>query len=222
MKSILLAIAATALFATSAQAQVVTGQIGTDNRNQGVSQSNGDYYVRGDIRTSGDTYVGASVQTLDVLGSDLEGSVYAGTTLGTLAGFDIEVQALHKWLVDASPANDDTSFEFSAAASRSFGRLDTTFLVLYSPDAYGDTESFTWTEATLGTALTSKLYASASYGQNQRRNDVDYEAWNVGATYALTSQVGVDVRYYDTNADVTGANARHFGDEVVATLNFKF
>lgn len=222
MKTILLSLAASVLLATAAQAQQITGQVGTDNRSQGVSQSNNDYFVRGDIRSTGDTYVGASVQTLEVLGSDLEGAVYAGTTLGTIAGFDVEVMAQHKWLVDAAPGTDDTAFEFSATASRSFGALDTSLLVLYSPDAYGSTEAFTFTEATVGTALTSRLYASASYGQNQQRNDVDYEAWNVGATYALTPQLGVDVRYYDTNADVTGPSAQAFGDAVVATLNVKF
>jgi hypothetical protein len=222
MKTILFAAAAAALLATSAQAQDITGQVGTDNRFQGVSQSNNDTFYRGDVRTSGNTYLGASVQTLDVLGSDLEGAVYAGTTLGTVAGFSVEVQALHKWLVDASPVSDDTSFEFTANASRSFGPLDTNFLVRYSPDGYGATESFTWTEATVGTALTSNLYASASFGQNQQRNAVDYEAWNVGATYALTPEVGVDVRYYDTNADMAGTVTNHYGDAVVATLNVKF
>lgn len=221
MKTILLALAATVLLSTTSQAQTVSGAVGSDNRSQGVSQSDNHSFVRGNIRSTGNTYVGASVQTLEVLGSDLEGSVYAGTTLGTVAGFEIEVMALHKWLVDA-PAGDDTSFEFYTTASRSFGALDTEVLVLYSPDAYGTTGAFTWTEATVGTDLTSKLYASASYGQNQQRNDIDYEAWNVGATYALTPRIGVDVRYYDNNADVSGPSARAFGDEVVATLNFQF
>jgi predicted porin len=145
-----------------------------------------------------------------------------GTTLSAPLGVSLDVTASHKWLVDAAPGSDDTSYEFSARASRSFGALDASYLVLYSPDGYGAIEAFTWNEATLGVNLTSQLNASASYGQNQQRNDVDYEAWNVGATYALTPRMGVDVRYYDTNAVVSPTNAQAFGDEVVATLNFKF
>lgn len=222
MKTFLLTLAASGLLATATQAQTVT--LGTDNRDQGVSQSNGHSFIRGDIRV-GDTlgmYFGGRAETLEVLGADKEVSLYMGSTLGSFAGFALTGEVEHQWLVDAVPGSDNTEWEFTVAASRSFGRLDTKLEVSYTPDFYGFAGAGTWAEASVGTALTSKLYASAGWGHNQVRNGVDYDAWNVGASYALTPRMALDVRYYETNAPVTGFGAGNYGSQVVTTLKTTF
>jgi hypothetical protein len=46
----------------------------------------------------------------------------------------------------------------------------------------------------------SKLSVSGAIGRQAFQGPGDYTTWNLGVGYAITDRIGVDVRYWDTNA----------------------
>ena len=45
---------------------------------------------------------------------------------------------------------------------------------------------------------------SGAVGRAEVERDIDYTTWNLGIGYAITPQVGIDVRYWDTDANTPG------------------
>ena len=71
----------------------------------------------------------------------------------------------------------------------------------------------------LAAALLLVVGASAEIGRREQDNAPDYTAWNAGVTYALTDSLGLDVRYYDTNAAEFG---EQYEDALVAEIAYAF
>ncbi|MFN3538043.1 MAG: TorF family putative porin [Brevundimonas sp.] len=194
---------------------------GTDNRAKAISKTNGDAYAYGivDWVASDQIYVSGSVEGVDSSGADWETKVLVGWT-PQVAGFDLDINAAHKWLVDPIPGTDNGAWEFTANVSRSIGPASARVQYQYSTDALGPTGSFSWVEARLGWEFTPRLEGTAAVGRREHRNSVDYTGWNVGATYALTRNLDLDVRYHDTDVDLPADSK--YDDAVVAEIRLAF
>ncbi|MEH6665868.1 MAG: TorF family putative porin [Brevundimonas sp.] len=177
---------------------------GTDNRSKSASKTHGDAYAYGVVDyvpATGDFYVSGSVEGVDSNGADWETKLLAGWA-PQFAGFDLDFNAAHKWLVDPVAGADDDAWEFTANVSRSIGPASARLQYQYSPDATGSTRSFSWIEARVGWAFTPRLEGTAAVGRREQRGNIDYTGWNVGATYALTRNLDLDVRWHDTDVDL--------------------
>lgn len=194
---------------------------GTDNRSKDTSKTNGDAYAYGivDWVASDQMYVSGSIEGVDSNGADWETKLLVGWT-PQIAGFDLDINAAHKWLIDPVAGTDDDAWEFTANVSRSIGQASARLQYQYSPDATGSTESFSWVEARVGWDFTPRLEGTAAIGRREQRNSVDYTGWNIGATYALTQNLDLDVRYYDTDVDLPADNK--YDETVVAEISLSF
>lgn len=195
---------------------------GTDNRSKGVSKTQGEAfaYALAEWTTADERfYVSGQAQRVDASnGAQIEIETGAGFR-PEVAGFDLNFYAAHKWNPDADAGFDDSAWEFTADVSRSIGPASGRLRVQYSPDAVGATESWTWVEGRAGWRFSPRLATSAAVGRREQENGVDYTAWNVGATYDLTDNVALDVRWYDTSERDRSAT---YQDALVAVVNLYF
>lgn len=225
------AVAATALLACAAPAAAQDAPAGawsfafgaaTDNRSKEASKSDGDAFVWGEAEwesASGLFYAGPGFQTIkSSSGSELELEVGAGLR-PEIAGFDLDLNATHKYQVDAAAGYDDSAWEFTADVKRSIGPASGRLRVQYSPDGMGGTEEWTWVEARVGWDFTDKLEGTASIGRREQNNSLDYTGWNAGFTYAVTDHVEAELRYHATDANVPG---EQYADALVAGISFAF
>jgi uncharacterized protein (TIGR02001 family) len=194
---------------------------GTDNRSKNASKSNGDPFISGTAEwesRSGFFYAGPSFETIKSNGSDVEFNAVVGAR-PYLAGFDIDVSAVYKVRPGSDAGLDDEEWQVGAVVERSVGPARALLRVEYAFDAFGSTDSYVWTEAEAGWAFTNKLEGSVAIGKREQKGSVDYIGWNVGATYALTDALELDLRYHDTDANSEG---EQYEEALVASVNYSF
>jgi len=193
----------------------------TDNRSKNASKSQGDPFVYGLAEwesADGLFYAGPGFETIKSNGSELEVDLGFGVRPQAL-GFDIDLNATHKWQVDADPRTDDDAWEFTANVTRSIGPAEARLQLQHTPDGTGETERWTWVEARLGWEFTGKLSADAAIGYRDQVNNIDYTGWNAGVTYAVNDSLDVDLRWFDTDADEPGPQ---YEGALVAGVNLYF
>lgn len=194
----------------------------TDNRSKDASKSDGDPYVWGEAQwesASGLFYAGPQFETIKAsTGSELEVAISAGVR-PQIAGFDLDLNAEHKWHVNADPGTDDAAWEFTADIKRSIGPASARVRLQHSPDSTGSTEAWTWVALRGGWDFTNKLTGTVEIGRREQDNSVDYTGWNAGFTYALTRNLEAEVRYHATDADVPG---EQYADALVAGISVAF
>lgn len=223
------AAAATALFACASGAAAQDRDAwsfalgaATDNRSKDASKSDGDPYVWGQAQwesASGFFYVGPQFETIrSSTGSELEVAISGGIR-PEFAGFDFDLNAEHKWHVDADPDTDDNAWEFTADMKRSIGPASGRLRVQYSPDSTGSSKAWTWVALRGGWDFTDKLQGTVEIGRREQENSVDYTGWNAGFTYALTRTLEAELRYHATDADVPGDQ---YADALVAGISVAF
>jgi uncharacterized protein (TIGR02001 family) len=194
----------------------------TDNRSKDASKSDGDPYVWGEAQwesASGLFYAGPQFETIkSSTGSELEVALSAGLR-PQIAGFDLDLNAEHKWHVDADAGTDDAAWEFTADVKRSIGPASARVRLQHSPDSTGSTKAWTWVALRGGWDFTNKLTATVEIGRREQDNSIDYTGWNAGLTYALTRNLEAELRYHATDADVPG---EQYADALVAGVSVAF
>ena len=209
MKILALAIS---LLSTSAMAQDFTVGVATDNRSKGVSKSGEQPYawVAAEWKFD-DVYAGTTFQTIESSsGSNLEATVNTGFR-PEVAGFDLNLDVAYKTQIDTPAGYDADAWEFTADASRRFGPVATRVRLQHSPDGIGSSQEWTWVEGRVGLQIVDRLKGTAALGYREQASP--YTAWNIGATYKLTSNIDLDVRYYDTD---------HQDSAIVTSLSLVF
>lgn len=227
-RSLSLAVLLTAATAAPVLAQSVPGGdwsfevgAGTDNRSKGASKSGNDGYVFGSAAwesANGLFYVSPAVETIQAGGSNVEAEVGIGYQPEAF-GYQFDFNVAYKNRLDANDGYDNDTVEFGANVSRAIGPAKARLQVQYSPDSTGATDAFTWVEGRVGWSFTPKLDGSVALGRREQDNSPDYTAWNAGVTYALTDSLGLDVRYYDTDAAEFG---EQYEDGLVAEIAYAF
>jgi uncharacterized protein (TIGR02001 family) len=194
----------------------------TDYRSKGLSKTQGDPYAWGQVEWQSDDeqlYVElGAARVKQSFGSELETELRAGFR-PEFGGFSFDFNAMYRDYPDANPGADDDYWEFSADASRSIGPVSGRLRVQYSPDNAGASHAFTYVEGRAGYRLTRKLRATAALGHRDTQDSIDYTAWNVGLDYRVDDNVGLDLRWYDTDCDGLSPQYDH---ALVAAVNFGF
>ena len=217
--------AAAAAPASVAQAQSGTFNFavgaGSDNRQRDISKSEGKAYTWGRGTWNSDSnrfYVQAAYETLDMGGADVGLAAFTGIRQEVF-GWNGDFQVSYKALVDANTGFDDETYEAKIDLTRSFGATRTRLRAEYSPDGLGVTEEWVWVSAYAAYPLTRNLSVSGELGYRDQENNVSYVGANIGATYAITPKLGVDVRWHGTDADIP---VKAHKDSIVAGLTYSF
>lgn len=187
--------------AASAQDASFNVAVTSDYIFRGVSQTDKDPALQAgvDFATSGGWYGGAWGSNVDFAdGTNTEVDIYGGYRFEA-KGFNFDLGVVSYTYLGTDAGLSDDTVELKAGVSRAFGPASLGAVVYYSPESWGtDTEALYY-EVNGGYAVTDKLSLSAAVGHQGFDPGTDYTTWNIGGTYALTSVLGLDVRYHDTN-----------------------
>lgn len=189
---------------------------------RGVSQTMEDPAIQGgaDV-TYGIGYAGVWASNVD-FGTDdptAEIDVYAGVR-PTIGDTSLDLGVLYYGYVKDKGAPGSVSyFELKAAASRPLGPATVGLAVYYSPEFTGDTGKALYYEVNGAVPVMDKLTLSAALGHQEIDNGSEYATWNIGATYAVTDKLGVDLRYHDTDEHGYG---KIYGSRVAISLKAAF
>ena len=186
---------------------------------RGASQTDEEPAIQGGIDiTAGSFYAGVWGSNVDFFDdTDAEVDFYGGFR-GEAGGFALDGGVIFYAYVNEPNFADYNYTEFKLAASRAVGPASVGAAVYYSPDFFGVDETATYYEVNGSFAPMDKLTVSGAVGQQTLDVSDDYVTWNIGATYALTDNLAIDVRYHDT--DVDGAAA--YEDRIVGGLKVVF
>jgi len=188
---------------------------------RGVDQTDGDMEGFGGLDLSrGQVYVGtwASNVNLKRFGdtrASAEVDAYGGWR-PSLFGYDLDVGAIAYTYVD--PAEREDYVEAYAKASRAIGPISAGLSIYASPKYPRAGGAGAYIEGKVAYALTRKLTLSAALGDQYEAHasspapclptqagcagpysDLSYVDWSLSAAYALTDQIGLDLRYTDTD-----------------------
>jgi uncharacterized protein (TIGR02001 family) len=175
----------------------------------GVWTSNADFRSFGDRRTYDET------------------DAYAGWR-PSLQGFDLDLGAVYYGYL-GQPGNVDYAEAYLKVA-RSIGPLSASTAIYASPNYPGAANGGYYVEGSAAYALTPKLSLSGVVGHKQvdlSRSFADcaretclsadgatYTTWSLGAAYAVTGHITIDLRYWDTDEHGYGSA---FSDKLVVS-----
>lgn len=209
MKNILLATAAlTAMIAGSAAAQdlSVTGNIAvtSDYVWRGASQTAGNGAIQGGIDLAkGNLYGGIWASNVDFgTNDDTEVDLYVGIK-PTIGSFSYDFGLITYWY----NGDTDVTTELKGAVSHPIGKGTIGGAIFANADTLEDP----YYEINASYPLTEKFSVSGAIGNCEGGNCNglgNYVTYNIGTTYALTSKIGLDVRYSDLSKPAKNATAK--------------
>jgi uncharacterized protein (TIGR02001 family) len=227
MKISLAAAAATVALSGAAMAEELKLSynvgVASDYVFRGVSQTQEDPQIFGGIdATYGIGYAGVWASNVDFGADDptAEIDLYAGVK-PVVAGTNLDLGVVYYGYVDDKGLTPGSYsyVELKAAASRSIGPATAGLAVYYSPEFPGKTGNAVYYEVNGSIPVAEKLSLSAALGHQEIDKAGDYATWNIGATYAITPNLGVDLRYSDTDEHGYG---KIYGDRVAVSLKAAF
>jgi uncharacterized protein (TIGR02001 family) len=189
---------------------------------RGISQTNNKAEAFGgaDLTLAKIGYAGAWISNVDFLnGTKMEYDLYAGVkpVLGPVS-FDFGVIRYGYTSQPAGP--HETYWEFKGLGSIAAGPATVGVAFYHSPDNFGETGKADYFEVNGAIPIpNSKFSVSGAFGRQSVVGPADYNTWNIGATYAVTDKVGIDVRYIDTNKHEFG---KIYEPKAVATVKVTF
>lgn len=225
-KTFLLATALSALSAAPALAQdegpTISFNLGaaTDYVFRGVSNTDENPQVFGgaDV-TNGMFYAGVWVSNVDFNDStDAEYDLYVGIT-PTLGAVSLDLGVLYYGYIDAPSGSDLDYVELQAKATVPVGPMTLGAGLYYSPDSYAHVDTAMYYEVNADYAFNDRVSFSAALGRQTFDGAGDYTTWNAGIGYALTDNIGVDLRYHDTDKHSFG---KTYDSRVVLSLEVSF
>jgi uncharacterized protein (TIGR02001 family) len=172
----------------------------TDYVFRGVSNTDENPQVFGGVDlTAGRFYAGVWASNVDYDDStDAEVDVYVGFT-PSWGPVSLDFGALYYSYVDAPSGSDSDYLELQAKGSVPVGPLTLGAGLYYVPDSYGHVDHSSYYEVNGEYAVGEKLVLSGALGRQTFDGPGDYTTWNLGAGYQLTDNLGLDLRYHDTD-----------------------
>ena len=192
----------------------------TDYVFRGVSNTDENPQVFGgaDV-TMGLFYAGVWASNVDFNDStDAEFDLYAGFT-PTVGAVSLDLGVLYSGYVDAPSGADLDYVELQAKGSIPLGPATLGAGLYYVPDSYGHIDTSMYYEVNGSWSVGDKLSFSAAVGRQTFDGPGDYTTWNAGAGYALTDNLGIDLRYHDTDKHSFG---KVYDSRVVLSLEVTF
>lgn len=211
--------------ASSVRAQEVSANVAvtSDYVFRGVSQTEEEAAVSvGVDLTNGAFYAGAWASNVAFPGdpeTEAEIDLYAGIR-PEFAGWNWDFGAVGYFYTGQPDGADYDYVELKAGASRAVGPVTLGAALYWSPDYFGAAEDeATYVEANAAFEASDKWTISGAVGRQYLSSDFDYTTWNVGAAYALTDALTLDLRYHDTDEHDFG---QIYESRAVATLKAAF
>lgn len=192
----------------------------TDYVFRGVSNTDENPQVFGGVDvSSGLFYAGVWVSNVDYDdGTDAEFDLYAGIS-PSLGAVSFDFGALYYGYVDAPSGADYNYLELQAKAEVPLGPATLGTGFYYVPDSYGHVDHSAYYEVNAAFSATDKVSLSGALGRQTFDGGGDYTTWNAGVGYALTDNVGFDLRYHDTDKHRFG---KLYDSRVVLSLEVTF
>lgn len=211
--------------ASHADAQELSGNVAvtSDYVFRGVSQTEEEAAISvGVDLTNGSLYAGAWASNVAFPGdpdTEAEIDLYAGIR-PEFAGWNWDFGAVGYFYTGQPVGADYDYVELKAGASRAVGPVTVGAVIYWSPDYFGAAEDeATYVEANAAFTPADKWTISGALGHQFLSSDFDYTTWNIGAAYALTDNLTLDLRYHDTDEHDFG---QIYESRAVATLKAAF
>lgn len=189
---------------------------------RGASQTDEDPQVfAGADVSAGSFYAGVWASNVDFLDStDAEVDVYAGFK-PTVGAVSLDLGAIYYGYVNAPSGSDYAYWEFKAAGSVAAGPATVGLAAYYSPDFFGAVDEALYYEVNAAMPLgESKFSVSGALGRQELEGPGDYTTWNLGVGYAVTDNLGLDLRYHDSSD--TGSFGPYYEPRVVIGVKATF
>ena len=137
----------------------------------------------------------ASIE-LDVVGG------YAGES----GNFSYDVGFIWYTYPGADDSLDYNFLEIGGSVGYAFEKASVSAGVYYTEDNFGGTDEAIFATTGIEAPITDALTASANFSHYEVEPSFgeDYNAWDIGFTYAIEDVFDVDVRYYDVDEDFCG------------------
>ena len=194
----------------------------TDYVFRGVSQTDENPQVFGgvDATLGSIAYAGVWASNVDFGDStDFEFDLYAGVR-PTVGAVSLDLGVTYYGYADQPSGANWDYWEGKIAASVPAGPATLGAAVFYSPEFTGKTGEAWYYEANATVAIpNSRFSVSGAVGHQTVDEAGDYTTWNLGVGFALTDNIGIDVRYWDTDVHEWG---KLYDSRVVAGLKLAF
>jgi len=188
---------------------------------RGISQTDeGGQVFGGADLTAGKLYAGTWLSNVDFNnGTTMEYDLYAGykPTVGPVA-LDLGV-IYYGYANKPSGSGDEAYTEIKVAGSVPVGKGTIGAAVYYSPEFPFKSGAATYVELNGSVPVDDKWSLSGAVGHQDVDYNGDYNTWNLGVSYALTSHVGLDLRYWDTDEHSFG---KIYDGRVAASIKATF
>lgn len=176
---------------------------------RGISQTNEDPSVFGGIDASlGIGYAGIWVSNVDFGAGNstkIEYDLYAGVK-PTAGPVNLDIGVIYYGYTDQPKNSNEDYWEGKVAASTAFGPATIGAALYYSPEFFGKTGNAAYYEINGAVPIgETKFSVSGALGHQQVKGPADYTTWNVGVGYALSGNIGFDLRYIDTSEHKLGS-----------------
>jgi hypothetical protein len=192
--------------------------IASQGVSKGLRQTEGVQLVgRGEL-AFGHLTLGLLAKNVDSPVTDAEAHASLGYRTRA-AGFELNASVGYHRQLGAGPAADGTRFEFQASVARPLGPVTPKLSAVFSPDDFGAIRRSLYVEGGVSVAIFSGASLSANLGRRERVGGPDYTTFNAGASYAVTSWLNADLRYYDTAQSGLGAI---YEPRVVGSVRLRF
>ena len=187
---------------------------------RGVSQTDQNAQLFGGVDlTAGRFYAGTWASNVDFHDStDAEVDLYAGFK-PTLGPATLDLGVIYYGYVNAPDHADYANTEIKAAASIPAGKGGVGAAVFYSPDSFGAADQATYYEVNGSYPVAEKWTVSGAVGRQTYKGSGDYNTWNLGATWAFSKTLALDLRYHDTSEHDFG---KLYDSRAAATLKAVF
>lgn len=198
---------------------------------RGISQTDEGVQVFGGVDVTRDSYyagVWASNVDFAAFGdddTDIEVDFYAGVK-PEIAGYTLDFAAIYyAYLNQPDGISELGYFEAKAAVSRAVGPATLGLAGYYSPEFTGEIGPAFYYELNGAYTINDRFSVSGAVGRQtyQDLDDADYTTFNIGGAVALTPNLSLDLRYWDTDEDdLVGPAEDLYEGRVVAALKAVF
>ena len=172
---------------------------------KGIAQSEGPQLIIKPSVKLGDVQLGAQWKNVTSTVARGEGALFVGVGR-EIAGFQLSLQAAHKFQTGVREPTDDHSWEFTGGVSRKFGAVSLRGSAVYSPDDLGPAERSLYWEAGPALDVARHFKFSANIGHRSRRLGDDYTSFNAGLSTTIVPRTTIELRWYDTSRHELGEN----------------
>ena len=196
----------------------------TDYVFRGVSQTRGrgEAFGGADVTLGRIGYAGAWLSNVDFGDSTkLEYDLYAGVR-PVVGPVTLDLGAIRYGYGNVPHGADWNYWEVKAAGSMGLGPATVGAALFYSPNATGPGKVQSYYYELNGSLpiRSSRFVLSGAVGRESLQGPGDYTTWDAGVGYALTDKLGLDLRYWDT--DAPKAFGKNYKARVVASIKATF